>query len=142
MAIIKKKIWPEYFKLVKSGKKKFELRVADFKLKEGDILILEEWDPKKKEYTGRIIRKKVRFILKFKLDDFNQKKEIEKKSGEYNRTELWKSLPRKVMWQTFQVIMEYLESIHKIVYDREGFVVYIWNPEFFKKIRNRPAIKV
>ncbi len=79
MAIIKKKIWPEYFKLVKSGKKKFELRVADFKLKEGDILILEEWDPKKKEYTGRIIRKKVRFILKFKLDDFNQKKEIEKK---------------------------------------------------------------
>jgi len=22
------------------------------------------------------------------------------------------------MWQTFQVIMEYLESIHKIVYDK------------------------
>ena len=34
--IIKKKIWPEFFELIKSGKKKFELRVADFDIKEGD----------------------------------------------------------------------------------------------------------
>ena len=79
MAIIKKKIWPEDFKLVKSNKKKFELRLADFRIKEGDTLILEEWDPKKKEYTGRKIKKKVKYLLKFKLNDFGQKKEIEKK---------------------------------------------------------------
>ncbi|MBN2198110.1 DUF3850 domain-containing protein [Candidatus Wolfebacteria bacterium] len=30
MATIKKKIRPEYFELVSSGKKKFELRLADF----------------------------------------------------------------------------------------------------------------
>ena len=79
MAIIKKKTWPEYFKLIKAGKKKFELRLANFKVKEGDTLILEEWDPKKKEYTGRKIRRKVKYILKFQLNDFGQKKEIEKK---------------------------------------------------------------
>lgn len=79
MAIIEKKTWPKYFKLVKAGKKKFELRVADFKIKEGDILVLKEWDPQKKEYTGRKIKKKVNFILKFKLDDFGQKEKIEKK---------------------------------------------------------------
>ena len=79
MEIIKKKIWPGYFTQVKSGKKKFELRLADFKIKEGDILILEEYNPKKKEYTGRKIKKKVKYILKFNLDDFTQKKEIEKK---------------------------------------------------------------
>lgn len=79
MAIIKKKIWPEYFELVKSGKKKFELRLADFKIKEGDTLILEEWDPKKKEYTGKKLKRKVKYILKFHLDNFGQKKEIEKK---------------------------------------------------------------
>ena len=79
MAIIKKKVWPDYFKLIKSGKKKFELRLADFKVKEGDILILEEWDPKKKEYTGRKIRRKIKYILKFKLNDFGQEKEIKKK---------------------------------------------------------------
>ncbi len=78
MAIIKKKITPKYFKLVKSGKKKFELRLADFKIQEGDTLILEEWNPGKKKYTGRKIKKKAKYILKFKLDDFGQKREIEK----------------------------------------------------------------
>jgi ASC-1-like (ASCH) protein len=76
---IKKKILPKYFELVKSGKKKFELRLADFRIKEDDILILEEWNPKKKEYTGRRIKKKVKFVLKFNLNAFGQKKEIEKK---------------------------------------------------------------
>ena len=79
MAEIRKKIWPKYFQLVKSGKKKFELRLADFDIKEGDTLILEEWDPKTKQYTGRTIEKKVDYILKFNLDDFGQKKEIEEK---------------------------------------------------------------
>lgn len=37
MVVIQKKIQPKYFELVKSGKKKFELRLADFKAKEGDI---------------------------------------------------------------------------------------------------------
>ena len=67
---------------------------------------------------------------------------IDENSGEFKKTELFNTLPKKVMWQTFQVIMEYLESIHKIVYDKEGYVVYIWNPEFFRKIKNRPAIKL
>jgi len=79
MAIIKKKIWPEYFKLVKSGKKKFELRLADFRAKKGDILILEEYNPKTKKYTGRKIKKKVKYVLKFNLNDFGQKEGIEKK---------------------------------------------------------------
>ena len=79
MAIIKKKIQSEYFELVKSGKKKFELRLADFDVQEGDTLVLEEWDPKEKEYTGRKIEKKVDYILKFNLDDFGQKEEVENK---------------------------------------------------------------
>jgi len=79
MAIINKKVWPEYFDKVNSGEKRFELRVADFDVKEGDTLILEEWDPKTKEYTGRKIEKKVDFVLNFKLDDFGQKKDIEEK---------------------------------------------------------------
>lgn len=79
MAIIKKKITPKYFKLVKAGKKKFELRLADFKIKKGDTFILQEWNPKTKKYTGRELKKKVNFILKFKLNDFGQAKEIKKK---------------------------------------------------------------
>ena len=67
---------------------------------------------------------------------------IEENSGEFKKTELFKSLPKKVMWQTFQVIMEYLESIHKIAYDNEDYVAYIWNPEFYEKIKNRSEIKI
>ena len=79
MAVIKKKIWPEFFELVESGKKKFELRLNDFDIEEGDVLVLEEWDPKTKEYTGRKIEKKAGFILKLKLDDFGQEDQIKEK---------------------------------------------------------------
>lgn len=76
--IIEKKIWPEYFEAIKQGRKKFELRLADFKIKEGDILVLREWDPRKKEYTGRKLKRKVKYALKYKLGDFWPQKEIEK----------------------------------------------------------------
>ena len=77
--MIKKKIWPEYFELVKSGKKRLEVRLADFDIKEGDVLILEEWNPKTRQYTGRKIEKKIDYIMKFNLNDFGQKEEIEKR---------------------------------------------------------------
>lgn len=67
---------------------------------------------------------------------------IEENSGEYKKTELWKFLPKKVMWQTYQIVMDYLRSINKIVYDKQDYVVYIWNTEFSKKVNNRPEIKL
>lgn len=79
MAIIKKKIWPKYFELISSGKKRFELRLADFDVQEGDTLILEEWNPENKEYTGRTIEKKIDYISKFNLDFFGQEQEVKDK---------------------------------------------------------------
>ena len=58
---------------------KTDKSLNDFDVKEGDTLVLEEWDPKTKEYTGRKMEKEVGYVLKFKLDDFGQKKEIEEK---------------------------------------------------------------
>lgn len=78
MAIIKKKITPEYYKLIKSGKKRFETRVADFKVKEGDTLVLVEYDPDTEQLTGRKIEKKVGYFLHFDLNKFGQKDLIEK----------------------------------------------------------------
>ncbi len=66
---------------------------------------------------------------------------IDENSGEYKKTDLFKNLPRKVMWQTFQVVMEYLGDSKKIAYDREGYVVYIWNPEFYEKYKNRKDLE-
>lgn len=64
---------------------------------------------------------------------------IEQYSGEYNRTKMWKKLPRKVMWQTYLVILDYLESINKIVLEQDT-VIYIWNPALARKLRKRPEI--
>ncbi len=76
---IEKKVWPEYFQAIKDGKKNYELRLADWECKEGDTLILKEWDPKTKEYTGREENKKVKYVAKFRIDNLSwPKEEIEK----------------------------------------------------------------
>ena len=68
-------------------------------------------------------------------------KTIEKYNGEYNRTEIWKRLPRKVMWQTYLIILSYLESINKIGLAKNSILVYLWNPKLAKKYMNMKGIK-
>jgi len=75
---IKKKTWPKYFQEILEGKKKFEVRLADFDIKEGDVLILEEYNPETKEYTGRTIKKKVNFVTKFNPAEAHSSEEIKK----------------------------------------------------------------
>jgi len=75
---IRKKIWKEYFDEVASGRKKFELRLADFDAHEGDMLVLEEWDKDKKEYTGRKIETLITYALKTKDLSFWPQEEIQK----------------------------------------------------------------
>jgi len=75
---LKKKSWPEMFEKVLDGTKKFDLRLADFECKAGDTLVLQEWDPKSKKYTGRELRKKVTYVLKTKEVKLWPQKEIKK----------------------------------------------------------------
>ena len=69
-------------------------------------------------------------------------KTIDKYSGDCNRTELWKKLPKKVMWQTYLVVLDYLQDINKIAIDKMGKIAYIWNPSLAKKLTGRKEIKV
>jgi ASC-1-like (ASCH) protein len=69
MTIIEKKIWPKYFEKIASGKKRYEFRLADFDVQEGDTLILKEWDPKSKTYTGRELERKITSTGRFDLED-------------------------------------------------------------------------
>ncbi len=66
---------------------------------------------------------------------------IKKHSGEYNKTKIWKILPRKVMWQTFKIVINYLESINKIIVGKKGILVYIWNPTLTKKYMGMKGVK-
>ena len=76
--IIKKKTWTEAFEKILSGEKTFDARLANFDCKPGDILVLEEWDPKTKKYTGRKITKQISYVGKFSLDSFGQRELVEK----------------------------------------------------------------
>ncbi|MDO8428575.1 MAG: DUF3850 domain-containing protein [Candidatus Diapherotrites archaeon] len=75
---IEKKVWPEFFQKIITGEKTFELRLADFKCSPKDTLVLKEWDPKTKKYTGRILEKKVTYVIQTKDLKFWTQKEIEK----------------------------------------------------------------
>jgi len=67
---------------------------------------------------------------------------IEHYSGEFNRTELWKKLPKKVMWQTYLIVLDYLQSINKIAIDSIGKIGYIWSPEVAEKFAKRKRINL
>lgn len=69
MAIIHKKAWPEWFEAVASGKKKYDLRLNEFEIAEGDTLVLDEWDPAIRAYTGRSLEKRVTYVRKFQIND-------------------------------------------------------------------------
>ena len=64
---------------------------------------------------------------------------IKEHSGDFKKTELLNKLPKKMMWGTFNVILKYLWDSNKIGIDRQGYIVYIWNPELAKKFINRKA---
>ena len=75
---IHKKVWKEYFEKIIAGEKKFELRLADFEVNEGDTLVLEEWDKDKQEYTGRKIETTATYIIKTKDVSFWSQEDIDK----------------------------------------------------------------
>ena len=54
---------------------------------------------------------------------------IWKHSGEFKKKSLWEHLPKKMMYQTFCVIFDYLLDSGKIAIDKEGHVAWIWDPE-------------
>jgi len=67
---------------------------------------------------------------------------IDKFSGEFNKTDLWKRLPKKVMWQTYIFVLDYLQSINKIAMSNSGILVYIWCPDVAERFVNRKRIKL
>jgi len=61
-------------------------------------------------------------------------KAIQKYSAEKGKYQLWKKLPRKMMYQTYQTILDYLAESGKIIIDKDGIVIWTYNPERIKRL--------
>lgn len=59
---------------------------------------------------------------------------IKKYSQECGKYQLWKRLPKKMMYQTFLVILNYLEESGKIMIDKDGCVIWTYNPQMIRKL--------
>jgi len=46
--------------------------------------------------------------------------------GYLTRVSLWRSLPRSVQYQTFSTILSYLEDSRKIVFSKDGKIVWVF----------------
>jgi hypothetical protein len=58
---------------------------------------------------------------------------IKKYDGEYSRTELWNKLEKKMMYQTYKIIMDYLIKSRKVII-KDDKVVWIFNPSLMDKL--------
>ncbi len=67
---------------------------------------------------------------------------IKEHSGEFKKKSLWQNLPKKVMYQTYSLIFDYLEKSGKIARDREGHMAWIWDPEGVKRYLSKPPLEV
>ncbi len=87
----------------------------------------------------KILNKKI--LHNPRLDTvINVEEFIKKHDGEYGRTELWQNLDKKMMYQTFKIVIGYLIRSNKIII-KNGKVVWIFNPEL-KEILSRNSVQV
>lgn len=83
--------------------------------------------------TENMVKKQTKILHYPRLDTILMIEEAIKKSKEYpSKRRLWLSLKKKVMYQTFLLVLEYLQESGKIVIDN-GKIIWIWNPELVKK---------
>ena len=59
---------------------------------------------------------------------------IQEHDGEFKKKELWSNLPKKMMYQTFCVIIDYFLYHNRISIDNEGKIGWIYYP---KKVDDR-----
>ena len=66
---------------------------------------------------------------------------VKEHDGEFKKRKLWESLPKKMMYQTFCVIIDYLLYSSKISIDKEGKIGWIYYPELARKYSARTDLR-
>ena len=67
-------------------------------------------------------------------------KAVVKAKGDKTVSQLWKSLPKKAMWQTFLLILDYLEQSGKILVTPDRHVIWVWAPREVEDLKKRGLV--
>jgi len=59
---------------------------------------------------------------------------IKEYDGEFRKKRMWEALPKRMMYQTFSTIIDYLLLSGKISVDAEGKIGWIFYPENVRKM--------
>ncbi|MBU1197614.1 hypothetical protein KJ765_03810 [Candidatus Micrarchaeota archaeon] len=62
-------------------------------------------------------------------------KELFKHRSDKTITEIWRGLPRKVLWTTYTTILDYLEYSGKIHIEKDKTITWLWNPQLLERIK-------
>lgn len=76
------------------------------------------------------------------LDTVIMVEETIKKLGACTITQLYKALPRTVIYPTLKLIISYFYAKGFVMSDKEGKIVWVYNPEIMKKYKARQDLKV
>lgn len=111
------KSWVGLFEPILEGRKTHDVRVLDRDFQVGDICILKEWEPTKREYTGREVKVEITYITSaqhqacafspFVLHPASGILSIKKISDEQNRE-------RKSLIQYKKELTKTLEELKKV----------------------------
>lgn len=66
------------------------------------------------------------------LDTIKMVEQTLSKMSEYSsKNKLWRALPRQMQYPTFKSVLDYLEESNKIMYDKDGTIIWIFadNPK-------------
>jgi len=55
-------------------------------------------------------------------------------------TEIWRALPKKVLWTTYTTILDYLEYSGKIHIEPDKTVTWLWDPEGIAKLKKNRLV--
>ena len=66
--------------------------------------------------------------------------ELYKQKSDKTITQIWKALPKKVMWTTFTAVLRYLEYSGKIIVEKDKTVTWIWNPNLIERLKKQNLV--
>ncbi|MBI3190089.1 hypothetical protein HYZ41_00120 [archaeon] len=74
------------------------------------------------------------------LESIQMVENAARKYSGYGKYQLWNTLPKKMMYQTFQTIIEYLEESKKIIIENNK-IIWVWNPDEIMKLAEKGLVK-